>query len=32
MADLDITEMPYWYQRTYSGAPDEPEIEEDNDD
>ncbi len=28
---LDITQMPYYYQRTYSGAPDEPEQnEEDN--
>jgi hypothetical protein len=28
MTDLDITQMPYFYQKTYSGAPDEAEGEE----
>jgi hypothetical protein len=28
MNDLDITQMPYFYQKTYSGAPDEVEEEE----
>jgi hypothetical protein len=30
MTDLDITQMPYYYQKTYSGAPDEVEREEED--